>query len=123
VDFLSGTTQLAGKQIPGIPQHQLQLNAIRRFRRGYAVAEWQSKSQVWANDANTVAAKRFEVLNLRVGRDVPIERMAIAPMAAVNNLFDRRYAGSVAINATANKFFEPSPGRTFLVGARLMLAR
>jgi outer membrane receptor protein involved in Fe transport len=43
----------------------------------------------------------------------------------VNNVFDKRYVGSVAVNATttgpgANKFFEPAPGRTLLVGARVL---
>jgi outer membrane receptor protein involved in Fe transport len=52
----------------------------------------------------------------------------ISPMLAVNNALDRHYAGSVVINATAAgtaapKFFEPSPGRTWLAGARVMLGR
>jgi iron complex outermembrane recepter protein len=129
VDFVSGTVQLAGKQIPGIPIHQLQLSATRRFNSGgFAVAEWAAKSSVWANDANTVSAKRFDVLNVRAGRDVGIGHAVISPMLAVNNALDRHYAGSVVINATAAgtaapKFFEPSPGRTWLAGARVMLGR
>lgn len=128
VDFVSGT-QLAGKLIPGIPVHQLQLSAARRFSRGgFAVAEWSAKSNVWANDANTASARRFDVLNLRAGRDVGIGHAVFAPMLAVNNALDRHYAGSVVINATAvgtaaPKFFEPSSGRTWLAGARVLLGR
>jgi iron complex outermembrane receptor protein len=92
------------------------------------VAEWLTKSRVWANDANTVSAKRFDVLNLRVGGDAALSRLGLSPAFAVNNVFDRHYAGSVAINATttgpgANKFFEPSPGRTWLIGAQLRLGQ
>ena len=129
VDFVSGTTQLAGNLIPGIPVHQVQLSAARRFNRGgFAVAEWSAKSNVWANDANTASARRFDVLNLRAGRDVDIGHAAISPMLAVNNALDRHYAGSVVINATAAgtaapKFFEPSAGRTWLAGARVLLGR
>jgi iron complex outermembrane recepter protein len=126
IDFASGTNQFAGKAIPGIPEHQVQLSAARRFGRGgFAVAEWLVKSRVFANDANTVSARRFDVLNLRVGRDLALGHVVLAPTAAVNNVFDRRYVGSVAVNATttgpgANKFFEPAPGRILLIGARVL---
>ena len=129
IDFLSGTTQLAGKLIPGIPEHQVQLSAARRFYgHGFAVAEWVMKSRVWVNDPNSVAAKSYDLLNLRAGRDIAIMGAVLSPMVAVNNVFDRRYVGSVAINATAAgtaapKFFEPSPGRTWLAGARVRVGR
>jgi outer membrane receptor protein involved in Fe transport len=40
---------------------------------------------------------------------------------AVQNLFDKKYIGSVAVNAAgatvaATKFYEPAPRRTFYVG-------
>jgi iron complex outermembrane receptor protein len=128
VDFVSGTTQFAGKQIPGIPEQQLQLSGVRHLGRWYGVAEWLTKSRVWANDANTVSAKRFDVLNVRFGGDAAWSRMGLSPVFALNNAFDRHYAGSVAVNATttgpgANKFFEPSPGRTWLMGARVRLGQ
>ncbi len=129
VDFVSGTTQLAGKLIPGIPAHQLQFSATRRFAKGgFAVAEWSAKSTVWANDGNTASARPFDVLNLRAGRDIAIGHAELSPVLAVNNALDRHYAGSVVINATAvgaaaPKFFEPSSGRTWLAGARVMLGR
>ena len=80
------------------------------------------------DDAGVLSVKRYDVLNLRVGRDVGIGRAVIAPMFAVNNALDRRYVGSMVINATAAgtaapKFFEPAPGRTWLVGARVIAGR
>ena len=36
---------------------------------------------------------------------------------AVDNLFDRRYAGSVIVNEGNARFFEPAPGRTWTIGA------
>jgi iron complex outermembrane receptor protein len=125
INFVSGTNQFAGKAIPGIPEHQVQLSATHRIGRGFAVAEWLVKSRVWANDANTVSARRFDVLNLRAGKDLVMSQLVVSPTVAVNNVLDRRYAGSVAVNATttgpgANKFFEPAPGRTLLMGARVL---
>jgi hypothetical protein len=39
----------------------------------------------------------------------------------VQNLADVRSVGSVSVNATAGKYYEPAPGRTLLV--RMALAR
>jgi len=43
------------------------------------------------------------------------------PDTVVQNVFDRRYIGSVAVNAAgasiaATKFYEPAPGRTWYIG-------
>jgi iron complex outermembrane receptor protein len=42
-------------------------------------------------------------------------------MAALQNLTGVRYVGSVSVNATGGKFYEPAPGRTLLL--RLSIAR
>ena len=34
----------------------------------------------------------------------------------VDNLFDRRYVGSVIVNEGNARYFEPAPGRTWTVG-------
>ena len=36
--------------------------------------------------------------------------------ARVDNLFGRRYAGSVIVNEGNARFFEPAPGRTWIAG-------
>jgi iron complex outermembrane receptor protein len=120
-DFLSGTDQLAGKTIPGIPENQLQAAATWRFSHGYLVAEGLAKSEVFVDDANDAAAPRFTVFNARAGGTAVFGRPWLAPVIGVQNLFDRHYVGSVAVNAAgpsiaATKFYEPAPGRTWFVG-------
>jgi iron complex outermembrane receptor protein len=36
-------------------------------------------------------------------------------------VFDRRYAGSVIVNEANGRFFEPAPGRTWLLGLDMLL--
>jgi len=40
----------------------------------------------------------------------------------VNNVFDRRYAGSVIVGDTNGRFFEPAPGRNWFIGASIDVA-
>ena len=120
-DFVNGAAQYAGNAIPGIPEHQLQAAATWHLPRAFVVAEAIAKSQVWVNDANSVAAAGFAVFNLRVGGTATFGKPWLSPVAGVQNLFDRHYIGSVAVNASgatiaATKFYEPAPGRTWLVG-------
>jgi iron complex outermembrane receptor protein len=36
--------------------------------------------------------------------------------AGIGNLLDRQYIGSVIVNETSGRYYEPAPGRTFEVG-------
>jgi iron complex outermembrane receptor protein len=120
-DFQTATAQYAGNAIPGIPEQQIQGDATFHFKAGYLVAEGLAKSKVWANDANAAAAPGFAVFNLRLGGTATFGRPQLSPVIAVQNLFDRSYVGSVAINAAGasvdvTKFYEPAPRRTWYIG-------
>ena len=41
-------------------------------------------------------------------------RMQLAPLLGVNNLWDRRYIGSVTLNGAGGRVFEPAPRRVDL---------
>ena len=138
-DFLNGTTQYAGNTIPGIPEHQVQASATWRIGRAFVLAEGIAKTRVFVNDANTLTQlsvpcspgsatlcrlhdpTAFSVFNARVGGTAVFGRPWLAPVFGVQNLFDKHYVGSVAVNASgatpgATKFYEPAPGRTWFVG-------
>jgi len=44
------------------------------------------------------------------------ERLQLS--ARVDNLTDHRYIGSVIVNDGNGRYYEPAPGRTWLLGAR-----
>ena len=140
-DFLNGTTQYAGNTIPGIPEHQVQASATWRVGKAFVLAEGIAKSRVFVNDANTLTQlsvpcstgtggtgscrlhdpTSFSAFNARVGGTAVFGRPWLSPVIGVQNLFDKHYVGSVAVNASgatpaATKFYEPAPGRTWFVG-------
>jgi iron complex outermembrane receptor protein len=119
-DFLSGTTQYAGNAIPGIPKEQLQLSAAYKHRLGFALLEWMAKDKIWVNDANAASAPAYTLVNFRLGGTAAFGKPWLQPVFGVQNVFDRQYIASVAVNAagtvTTGKFYEPGPGRTWYVG-------
>jgi len=57
------------------------------------------------------------------GNQVRVGRLEVSPFAGLQNIFDKKYVSSIAINAFGGRFYEPGPGRTFYVGATLAVAR
>ena len=120
-DFQTATAQYGGNAIPGIPEQQIQTDATLQLPSSYLVVEGIAKSKVWANDANAAAAPGFAVFNVRLGGTKTFGLPRLAPVIAVQNIFDKKYVGSVAINsAGANvdvtKFYEPAPRTTWYFG-------
>jgi iron complex outermembrane receptor protein len=119
-DFVVGTIQRGGNNIPGIPEHQGQLSASYRHRYGFALVEWVGKDRIEVNDANAVRAPGYALVNVRAGGKVAFGKPWLTPVFGVQNVLDRKYVGSVAVNAagtvTSGKFYEPGPGRTWYIG-------
>ncbi|HTR78543.1 MAG TPA: TonB-dependent receptor, partial [Gemmatimonadaceae bacterium] len=119
--FVVGSASYGGNAIPGIPEHEVQGSETWRSAHGFVVAEVVGKSAVWVNDANQARAPGFALLNLRAGGLESFGRGRLTPIVGIQNVFNTKYVGSVAINATgatlaATKFYEPGAGRTFSIG-------
>ncbi len=115
LDFTVGEQTFAGSRIPGIPRQQLQGSVTWNSRALYATVEGMTASSVFGDDANSVRVPGFEILNLRVGAQGRGGAW-LAPVAGIQNLFDRRYVSSVVVNAAGGRFYEPAPRRTLYVG-------
>lgn len=121
VDYTVGTTSYAGRRIPGVPEHALA--STLSLRRGTATfsATADLASAMDVNDANTAQAPGRTILGVAVSNTVQLGGVRIAPLVALQNLGGVRSVGSVSVNATGGKYFEPAPGRMLLV--RLGLGR
>ena len=69
---------------------------------------------VFVNDANGDAAPRYAVAAASVGYVMLIGNWELNGFVRGDNLFNRRYVGSVIVNEGNARFFEPAPGRTWL---------
>lgn len=76
--------------------------------------------KVFANDVNSEAAPGFAVVGLRAG--YTFGKATASPRwqawARLDNLLDRRYAGSLIVNDGNGRFFEPAAGRRIMLGLR-----
>ena len=117
--FRSGTTPVpAGNRIPGIPRvsaygelaWQHQPWGLR------SALEWRSVGRLYVNDTNTDSAAGASIFSLRVSLAQTLGGWTLSEFVRIDNLADKQYAGSVIVNEGNSRFFEPAPGRTWLIG-------
>ena len=87
------------------------------MRGFHSTIEGIAAGRTIADDANTQSAPGYGVVNIRVGGTTNFGTgTRISPTIGVQNLFDRRYVGSVVVNASGGRYYEPAPGRTLFAG-------
>ncbi|MDA8109371.1 MAG: TonB-dependent receptor [Betaproteobacteria bacterium] len=114
----SAGLDLSGRKLPGVPANSLYGEISWRDAASGLLtaleARWGDK--VYVDDANSDAASAYAVFGWRAGFEQRARGWKIAEFLRIDNLFDRRYVGSVIVNASNAQYYEPAPGRNYLLG-------
>jgi iron complex outermembrane receptor protein len=107
----------AGNRIPGIPRHMafaaLGWAPMQGWRAG---VEARYLGKIPVNDSNAEVAPGYFAAAAHAGYLLQLGRWTLDSFARIDNLFDRRYAGSVIVNEGNGRYFEPAPGRNWSAG-------
>lgn len=107
----------AGNLMPGVARQSAYASLAWAPELGWrGSVEARALSRVEVNDANSDAAGGFAVVNANVGYVRQLGNVKVSGFARVDNILDRRYAGSVIVNEGNSRFFEPAPGRGWTFG-------
>jgi iron complex outermembrane recepter protein len=109
-DAGTGDVSNAGNRVPGITPHRLFAAAAIHRQTSRLAVEVQHHARQQANDSNTRSVDAFTIADVRAQAAVRAGAFELVPWAALNNIFDTRYTGSVTVNAAADRFYEPAPG-------------
>jgi iron complex outermembrane receptor protein len=111
-------TVAAGNFLPGVPRNTAYGElAWRRGLPGFsAVLEAIYRDRVFANDINAEAAKQYVLANMRFAYTHQHGRWKFSEFVRIDNISDTRYVGSVIVNESNGRFYEPAPGRNYMVG-------
>lgn len=111
----------AGTTLPGVPKNQAY--GELRYRRAsfQASVEVLHRSSVPVNDPNTDFADPFTVWNLAAGLVQQRGRLRLGEFVRLDNVGDRSYVGSVIVNETNFRYFEPAPRRNMSAGIQASL--
>jgi len=109
----------AGNKLPSVPARTAWAQA--RYDAGFAQfsVEGRVQSALYVDDLNSDHAGGAAVLDLSVQRTLKWSTLRPRFFARVDNATNRRYVGSVIVNESSGRFFEPAPTRTWLFGVDL----
>ncbi|HEX4986477.1 MAG TPA: TonB-dependent receptor [Burkholderiales bacterium] len=108
----------AGNKIPGIPANMVYGELGWKYAPlGLATAleaRWNDK--VYTNDLNDEAASAYAVLNWRLSLEQKFGALSLTEFGRIDNIFDKEYVGSVIVNESNRRYYEPAPGTNYTIG-------
>ena len=107
-----------GARMPGVPRQMLYGELDWQYRPlGFSTSlSGQWRDRVYVDSKNSDFADRYLVVNYHLEFSQNAGSWRFSEYAGVNNLFDRNYIGAVVVNSSNGRFFQPEPGRNFLIG-------
>jgi len=107
----------SGNRLPGVPHN----DAYGRIAWGQPLG-WRASligqyvSAIAVNDANTAFAAAYPVFNASGGYAAQLRSTRLSVFLRLDNLLDRRYAGSIIVDDGNGRYFEPAPGFNVFAG-------
>ena len=109
----------AGNRLPGVPRASLygELGWTATDGKLGAALETIASSKVHPDDANAATPPPgYGIVNLRLQARQEAGQWRFKEFARLNNLFDRDYLGSVIVGDSNRRYYEPAPGRNWVLG-------
>jgi len=112
-----------GKRLPGVPAVSAYAELAWKPLAGVTTAvEGIYRSKVYVNDLNNAEpAPAYALMNLRLAAEQQSGDWTFGEMLRLDNVFDRKYIGSVIVNETSPipRYYEPGPGRSLYGGVQV----
>jgi len=108
-------------RIPGVPANVLFGEVSwREARSGFRTAlAVRRESKLYVNDSNSEAVDSYSVIDWSAGFTQQLAGWQFEEFVRVDNLADREYVGSVIVNESNARYFEPAPDRAVYVGLKV----
>jgi len=110
-----------GATLPGTAKNQLYGELRYRREPWFARVEGLYRTRVATNDPNDEFADGYAVFNVVAGLTQRASSWRVTEFLRVDNVGDRNYVGSVIVNETNRRYYEPAPRRNMTVGIQAAL--
>jgi len=125
--FTSGTPAVLvprENRLPGVASSTVYAELVwRHVKSGFhAAVEARRVGSVPVDDLNSESADAYTVNSARAGFEQRGKGWRLSEFLRIDNLADRHYAGSVIVADGNRRFYEPAPGRNYLLGLEAALS-
>ncbi|MEO8082059.1 MAG: TonB-dependent receptor [Caldimonas sp.] len=112
-------TVAAGNRLPGTPGQSGYAELAWTPRGGWGgfegAVELVQRGRLYVNDANSDAAPSTTLLGVRAGWSQAVGSWRFSELVRLDNTINRRYVGSVIVNESNGRYFEPGLPRNWLL--------
>lgn len=123
--YLDNTANYSGNHLTGVPKRVLVSSADLQLPKDfYLFLQHNFTSRVPLNDANTVYAKAYHILQMKVGcKNLRLGRIPFEVFAGADNLLNESYSLGNDLNAMGGRYFNAAAKRSFYAGLTVRLNR
>jgi iron complex outermembrane recepter protein len=117
-----GDNEYSGNKLTGVPR-TINVSGvdIKLIHDYFLNITFNYTSSIALDDANTVSAKSYHLLQLKLGKDFLFSKMKLKIFAGADNLLNEVYSLGNDINAFGGRYFNPAPGRNYYGGVAVSL--
>lgn len=118
-DYVIGNSIYSGNKVTGVPR-TINVSGVdvRSRNNYYANITFNYTSSIPLNDANTVYAKPYHLLQMKIGKQIILSKYIINVFAGADNLLNEVYSLGNDINALGGRYFNPAPERNYYAGVK-----
>lgn len=125
-DFVDRDADHSGNTIPGVPVHMFFFSLYAATSQAiYLMPSWRHSGRIAMNDANSRFNSPWATADLVAGYKPRMpSRLNLDIFVRINNLFDKKYASMILVNAPSfgsnpPRYYYPGLPRHFIVGLRI----
>ena len=121
-DYMVTNANYSGNRLTGVPKNVFVSSLQIRFPESIALfVQHTFTSKIPLNDASTVYAPKYNLLQSRVSYQPTIGRKnRFEIFAAADNLLNQKYSLGNDLNAVGNRYYNAAPLRNYSVGMNFM---
>ena len=117
-EYQDRAADYSGNRLTGVPKGSITSSVDMQFPKGfYFFLQHNFTSRIPLNDANSVFADKYNIVQSRIGwRTLKFNKASLEIYAGVDNLFDEKYSLGNDLNAAGNRYFNAAATRNFYGG-------
>jgi iron complex outermembrane recepter protein len=119
-NYVNGRTDYSGNKLTGVPNKTIISSVLVDLPfKSSVFVQHNYTSTLPLNDANSVWAKKYHLMNAKVTWKGTISGFPLHVFAGADNILDEKYSLGNDLNALGGRFFNPAASRNYYFGITL----
>lgn len=120
ISYKQGAVDFSGNKLTGVPITTNSISAsITTQKQYYVDVQLQLTSSIPLNDSNTEFADAYQLLQMKMGKNLQFKKLHVAIFIGGDNLLNQLYSLGNDINAAGLRYYNPAPERNWYSGIRI----